>query len=222
MWEVSEYEFDLPKNRPNGKSEHRASIRGGLGNTNPHTTSAYILSEATPAELWATHSDQPGASYVRDVFTVRTSIIGVGALTPLKEGVLHPGHVQPQPRKAVKPAGQIVLFKKILEDWGFSDREAAILLGFEAASEVREVLSGAKAVRQRDVNDRLRAVLRIATDLDSLFRDVDAIRDWLSERQSMLGDATPRALLLEGSMENLLRVKHYVAFLWVVSRARRA
>jgi uncharacterized protein (DUF2384 family) len=68
-------------------------------------------------------------------------------------------------------------------------------------------------VGHRDANDRLQAVLRIATDLDDLFREVAAIRDWLSEPQRDLDGATPRSLLTEGSMENLLRIKYYVAYL---------
>ena len=70
-----------------------------------------------------------------------------------------------------------------------------------------------KLVEHRDANDRLRAVLRIAADLDALFQEVPAVRDWLSEPQRDLGGATPRSLLTEGSMENLLRVKYYIAYL---------
>jgi hypothetical protein len=118
-----------------------------------------------------------------------------------------------QPIRGFKPAGQVVLFRKIMDDWNFNDQEAATLLGFEAASDIDEIYMGRKPVRHRDANDRLRAVLRIAADLDALFHEVVAIRDWLSEPQRDLGGATPRSLLIEGSMENLLRVKHYVAHL---------
>ena len=115
--------------------------------------------------------------------------------------------------KLPKPAGQVVLFRRVMEDWSFSDDEAATLLGFEAASDINQIYVGSKPVGHRDANDRLRAVLRIATDLDALFQEVGAIRDWLSEPQRGLGGVTPRALLTEGSMENLLRVRHYVAYL---------
>lgn len=118
-----------------------------------------------------------------------------------------------QRAKLLRPAGQVVLFKKIMEDWGFDDQEAATLLGFEAASDFEEIYLGLKPVSQRDANDRLRAILRIATDLDALFGEVAAIRDWLSEPQRDLDGATPRALLTEGSMEDLLRVRYYVAYL---------
>jgi Protein of unknown function (DUF2384) len=115
--------------------------------------------------------------------------------------------------EALKPAGQVVLFKKTMEDWNFTDEEAATLLGFEAAFDIGEIYLGMKPVGHRDANDRLRAVLRIATDLDALFEGVSAIRDWLSEPQCDLGGVPPRRLLTEGSMENLLRVKSYVAYL---------
>ena len=87
------------------------------------------------------------------------------------------------------------------------------MLGFEASSYVQEIYDGRKPVGHRDTNDRLRAILRIAADLDALFQDVFSIRGWLNEVQKDLDGATPRALLQEGSMENLLRVKYYVAHL---------
>lgn len=115
----------------------------------------------------------------------------------------------------VKPrvAGQIVLFRKIMDDWGFRQQEAGILLGAENPSAIQEIYDGWKAVATRDAIDRLRAVLRIAADLDALFQDVVAIRDWLNEMQRDLNGTTPRMLLLEGSMENLLKVKLYLSFL---------
>ena len=118
-----------------------------------------------------------------------------------------------QKAKVLRPSGQVALFKRIMADWDFNEREAAILLGFEAASDIREIYSGIRPVGHRDANDRLRALLRIATDLDALFKEQAAIRGWLNEPQPDLNDEAPRSLLTEGSMENLLRVKNYVAYL---------
>lgn len=115
--------------------------------------------------------------------------------------------------KPLKPAGQIVLFQKVMEDWDFNEQEAATLLGFEAASDIRDIYAGRKPVGHRDANDRLRAILRIAADLDALYEEPGAIRDWLNEPQMDLGGKTPRALLNEGSVENLLQVKYYVSYL---------
>ena len=100
-----------------------------------------------------------------------------------------------------------------MEQWGFSEKEAATLLGFENAADIGEIYAGRKPVGHRDANDRLRAVLRIAADIDALFNDRDAVRDWLNEPQKDLGGKRPRALLNEGSMENLLQVKYYVSYL---------
>jgi Protein of unknown function (DUF2384) len=115
----------------------------------------------------------------------------------------------PASAPVLKPPGEVVLFRKIMDDWGFNDQEAATLLGFEAALDINEIYF----FGQRDANDRLRTVLRIATDLDALFGEVVAIRGWFGEPQRDLDGATPYALLTEGSMEDLLRVKYYVAYL---------
>ena len=123
------------------------------------------------------------------------------------------GTMVPQGVRIGKPAGQVVLFRRIMEDWDFNDKDAATLLGFEAAADIGQIYLGMKPLGHRDANDRLRAILRIAADLDALFREVVAIRDWLSEPQRDLNGKTPRSLLTEGSMENLLRVRYYVAYL---------
>jgi hypothetical protein len=189
----------------------------GLGNTNPIATRGPTLGLGSPLGTYA--EAERGAS----VGIVRGGSIGEALALQFKKE--SEGYVGTSERPLVleakgtarkptlKPAGQVVLFEKVMEDWGFGDQEASTLLGFEAASDIREIYRGAKPVGQRDANDRLRAVLRIATDLKALFRTEDAIRDWLSEPQRDLGRVTPRALLTEGSMENLLRVKYYAAYL---------
>jgi hypothetical protein len=74
-----------------------------------------------------------------------------------------------------------------MEDLGFSDQQAAILLGFEAVFDIGEIYRGMRPIGNRDAKDRLRAVLRTATELDALFREIDTIRDWLNEPQRDLG-----------------------------------
>jgi hypothetical protein len=140
-----------------------------------------------------------------EVLSVQATLSGEGGMSPDAE-------ILPRAR-ALKPAGQVILFQKIMQEWDFTDQEAARLLGFDAAADIGEIYLGTKPVPHRDANDRLRAVLRIATDLDDLFREVAAIRDWLSEPQRDLDGATPRSLLTEGSMENLQRIKYYVSYL---------
>ena len=189
----------------------------GLGNTNPLATRGPTLGLGRPSG--------PFGEPERDAPSAAENIASLGAALALqikKESDMYVGRGErsqvlearpPAKKLALKPSGQVVLFHKIMEDWGFIDQEATTLLGFEAASDIREIYHGARPVGHRDANDRLRAVLRIAADLNALFRKVGAIRDWLSEPQRDLGRVTPRSLLTEGSMENLLRVKYYAAYL---------
>jgi len=210
----------------NGKDELYIPVwsREGLGNTNPTATLAPTLgsSAVTTKVLTIAQSEvaMPGidpqlpdaiGNLLRNV-EVATAHLPVVYMRLGEHLVVFETKLR-EPTRGFKPAGQVVLFKKIMEDWNFNNQEAATLLGFEAAQDINEIYTGMKSVRHRDANDRLRAVLRIAADLDALFQEVPAIRDWLSEPQRDLGGATPRSLLTEGSMENLLRVRHYASYL---------
>jgi hypothetical protein len=198
----------------NGKEGPHIPVRSGpgLGNTNPIATQG-LASSWTPPRIYALEavhltvgSPSLGAPILVQVETLSAQATWSG------EGRMSAGaEILPRAR-ALRPPGQVILFQKIMQDWDFTDQEAATLLGFEAA-DIAEIYLGTKPVGHRDANDRLRAVLRIAADLDALFREVAAIRDWLSEPQRDLDGATPRSLLSDGSMENLLRVKYYVAYL---------
>jgi hypothetical protein len=181
----------------NGKDGPHISVGAshvGLGNTNPSATQSPTL----------------GASAVlpsyREVIPVDLAVWSA------QGGMIADAKILPR-ANALKPPGQIVLFQKIMKDWGFNDQEAATLLGFVSASDIGEIYRGTRPVGHRDANDRLRAVLRVATDLDALYGETRAVRDWLSEPQHDLEGSTPRTLLTEGSMENLLRIKYYVAYL---------
>jgi hypothetical protein len=214
MWDAR----DQGQGLGNGK-DPRPGI--GLGNTNPVATlgstfgssapsimrgdlSRPAIGELSPYQLTDAPSVMAGelrrawsARQTDETFRIRP---GLEANTP-------------QTSKVPKPTAPVKLFQQVMNDWNFDDRAAATLLGFEAASDIRHIYLGNEPVGHRDANDRLRSVLRIATDLHDLFRDVSAIRGWLGEAKSDLGGLTPRSLLTEGSMENLLRVKHYVAYL---------
>jgi hypothetical protein len=108
----------------------------------------------------------------------------------------------------VRASGQIEGFKRLLEKWGFSRKEGATILGFDDEVILWELFQGIRKPEQRDVRDRLDLFLRIAGDLYGLFRSHDVIRDWLNESKDIVGGKAPRELLVEGSMENLIRVKH--------------
>jgi hypothetical protein len=218
--------FETIKPLGNGKDELFIPVwaRGGLGNTNPIATLAPTLAStavsikgltvAESGELIRSLGPQQ-QTVVRNVLSNVEALGGVADLQIRFGGsvMIIEAKAQQPTRASVKPAGQVVLFRKIMDDWSFNDQEAATLLGFEAASDMDEIYTGMKSVRHRDANDRLRAVLRIGADLDALFQEVPAIRDWLNEPQRDLDGSTPRSLLTEGSMENLLRVRHYVAHL---------
>jgi hypothetical protein len=212
-----------------GNDDTHIPVRSGagLGNTNPIDTlgstlgsgAAWVehgnpsvtveLPRISRAKQWEASERQAQvvSFLVAKPLTLRSPEFGTPTLGT------HAGAVAPQSAKFFKPAGQVVLFQRVIEDWGFNDQEAATLLGFEAGSEMRKIYSGSKLIGHRDANDRLRAVLRIAADLDALFQEVGAIRDWLREPKHELGGSTPHSMLTEGSMENLLRVKYYVAYL---------
>jgi hypothetical protein len=193
----------------------------GLGNTNPVATLGSTLGAGAPVTIVY---GRPGVGKTAIVeralerlsspaFVVQGADIGADFYVRSDQGYLVFEMKQVDERRPVKPSGQVVLFKKVIEDWDFSEREAATLLGFESSSDLKDIFLGLKPVGHRDANDRLRAVLRIAADLDALFQDVASVRDWLDEPQTDLGGRTPRALLDEGSMENLLQVKYYLSHL---------
>lgn len=203
----------------NGKAaSHATRLSSGLGNTNPVATvgSTWGVSGSAGARAHESEHSHP-SSYlerVREGFEERQ-----GLLEPIADVLARSStgmitlQVKAFDKQRGKVAGQVVLFRKVMEDWDFQLHEAATLLGFEVALDIQGIYEGRKPVGHRDANDRLRAVLRIAADLDALYRDETTIREWLSEEQKDLGGATPRAMMLEGSMENLLRVRYYIAYL---------
>lgn len=191
---------------------------GGLGNTNPVATRGTTFGVDVPLRFKTADSllnewgDTQHERPREQSFSLQGPTAG-GVVAPSLGARFLVEAFALEKAKTLKPAGQVVLFRKVMEDWSFNEKEAATLLGFEIGSDIKEVYLGMKHVRHRDANDRLRAVLRIAADLDALYQEVAATRDWLSEPQSDLDGATPRALLNEGSMENLLRVKYYVSYI---------
>lgn len=125
-----------------------------------------------------------------------------------------PPHVQTSSAtEEIQPSAPIALFQNIMEDWGFSDEQAATLLGFDDASAMTDLYRGIMTLRQRDAKDRLKAIISIAADLDALYRDSQTVRRWLREPQKKLGGETPLSLLGEGSMANLLRLHQYAEYL---------
>ena len=206
---------------PNGVDGPTAFVRssGGLANTNPVATSGSTLGSGGPVSERGRYGferssrlsplDEARAPHENQ----RSLLVPLGVTVWLPEGAADYQAKTLEKDAKPKAAGQVVLFRRIMEDWVLGQQEAATLLGFETSSDVQDIYDGRKPVGNRDANDRLRAILRIAADLDALFQDVVSVRGWLYEAQKDLDGATPRALLQEGSMENLLRVKYYAAHL---------
>lgn len=112
-----------------------------------------------------------------------------------------------------RKTGEVQFFERLLDIWNLDEHQGATLLGFEQVSQVRDLLSGAASLRNRDAKDRLRHLFEIHAALDSLYRDEEVEREWLREAQSNLNGHSPLDLLLEGSMENLLRIRQFVEYL---------
>lgn len=93
--------------------------------------------------------------------------------------------------------GHIVLFRKVMEDWGITPDEYAVLLA-----------SG---------DDNIRSVLRIATDLDALFRDETIVSEWLNIKKLFafhpMSRETARSIMLSGLDDEIEVLKQHVAWL---------
>ena len=113
-------------------------------------------------------------------------------------------------------AAAIKFVTRLMDVWTIDADETARLLGFEGESELADLVAGVRQLDTRDVKDRIRHLMRIREALHSLFRDVNAEREWLREARPELQGQSPLALLLEGSMENLLTVSQFVQ--WMVGR----
>ena len=111
-----------------------------------------------------------------------------------------------------RTSGPVQFMVKLLEWWCLDEDDAVSLLGFDQTdlSHVRAVLKGMDHFRGRDVRDRIAHVFQIRSTLMSLFRDLDVENKWLREPHSLLDGQSPMALLLGGSMEDILMVREYV------------
>ena len=103
------------------------------------------------------------------------------------------------------------LIRKIFESWKLGMGDRATLLGLEKSDQrlASEFLAGEATIAGRDIKDRIAYLILIKSTLHSLFRNADVENEWLREMHGLLGGCTPMALLLEGSMENILRVKEF-------------
>lgn len=100
----------------------------------------------------------------------------------------------------------------IKESWNLSLSEMAVVLGYEPqdVEYVEDALNGLATVRGRDFKDRVVCLYSIYSRLVALFRNDSAINEWLREAQVDLGQRSPLQIMLNGSMEDLYRVRYFV------------
>jgi hypothetical protein len=115
--------------------------------------------------------------------------------------------------KDLELAGEVALFREIMEGWDFNDHQASAVLGYKEPTFAAELFKGLVSIRQRDAEERLHLVITIAIDLEALYRDHDVIRKWLRKPQELLGGATPLGVATEGTSLDLLKLSEYVEYL---------
>lgn len=110
--------------------------------------------------------------------------------------------------------GPVKFLAKLQEAWELEDRHLSVLLGLDESEKetVSKLLNGTITLKGRDAKDRVGYLLEIRQKLSSLFRDMDNERRWLREPQSILEGKSPLDLLLEGSMQNLIRLHALVSY----------
>jgi hypothetical protein len=112
-----------------------------------------------------------------------------------------------------RKTGPVLFVEKLLSAWKLSLEQGASLLGFDDARSLSHLLAGLTTLKGRDAKDRVRHLFEIREALFKLFGgDESAERYWLREPASLLGNKAPLDLLVDGSMENLLRTKQYVEY----------
>jgi hypothetical protein len=155
------------------------------GNTNPQLRS--VLPSTSPLEFKGNFTQARSLGGIRDL--PAGIYQGTGNLGWIILGALE----APGPLKArdLELAGEIALFREIMKDWDFDDRQASALLGYVDSTFATDLFKGLATIRQRDAEGRLLAVVSMAADLDALYRDVDVIRKWLRNSQDLLDGKTP-------------------------------
>lgn len=113
--------------------------------------------------------------------------------------------------KFVRPTGPVKLFKRVTEDWGLNEGQAAKLLGFRDERDVRDLFAGIRGLSQTQIDavDRLKAILKSAATLHNMYHDDAKVHQWLREPNETLGGEKPIDLLLRGPMRDLLRVHQF-------------
>lgn len=136
---------------------------------------------------------------------------GCGRLTIL-------GFIQPTPVEATIDGGysaaeaqamqRAVL--RVLDNWGVSDVDAAIILGGIAPRTVSRWRAGELGRVTRDLADRMSLILGIHKALRILFEDAGRGYRWIKEPNEAFGGRSALELMRDGGMTDLMRLRGYL------------
>lgn len=94
--------------------------------------------------------------------------------------------------------------------WGVSDTDAAVLLGGIAAKTFRRWKEGDYGRVNRDLADRMSNLLGIHKALRLIFTDKARGYDWVKAQNSIFAENTPLAIMKQGGMEDIIRIRRYL------------
>lgn len=118
---------------------------------------------------------------------------------------------------AESPSAPARFASAIIDRWGLDERESCRLLGLDESEvlRLRQALGG-QAPSGRDFKERMRAIWRIFSTLESLFRDTETEKRFLRQQNDELDGKAPIDLIRGGSIEELLILRDFLDW-----RARR-
>lgn len=205
------------------------SIHDGSSNENGQPRLPPIPSEAQRASLEFPTLKLP-AVWTSEGITIRRSGLGFAALSRESSNLFDLQLARTHRRlyesqslfvhsgSPLNPAGVhqralIAIARRLADFWDLSPRMLTRLLGFEANQEdlIDRVERGNVMVPERDLADRVTALLRIRELLHGRYRDDrEEERRWIRHQFVDLGDKTPLELMIDGGLEGVLTVRDYL------------
>lgn len=124
-----------------------------------------------------------------------------------KEYIVFPREAEIVPFRG-RVTGAVQVVKQILERWGLDRSQARVLLDYETDDDVRRLFEGLLTLKGRDKGARCKLIYRIDEALTPLFRDPDAVAEWLREPKSGLKGLSPLTQMLHGDIADLMTVRY--------------
>ncbi len=125
--------------------------------------------------------------------------------TSINQAASQNGHYTQDELRAMQRA-VINLFDK----WRVSDVDAAVLLGGIAAKTFRRWKEGDYGRVNRDLADRMSNLMGIHKALRIIFTNPAQAHDWIGSENKSLGDRTPLAIMMQGGMDDIVRIRRYL------------